>query len=604
VSTFKSTKRPYSWLIPLLALFIISAIYIYRISTTYMISDEYLVYRFTRGTLGESVQYLANRDVHPPLWFSFFWFWQRIVGQSDFVGRMQAILFSMMTLSIVYQMGRRWFGSMQYGLFAMIVLGVSSMFAFYSLEIRPYALALLLTSLSMLYFQKWLRIQTRRAGIRYALTVALLLYVHYFLFIFILLQAFFFIAQRPTRKFLKQAVEIALLVFVLWLPWFPFFITQVERIRTVELVAGSARGTGGSSATTEATSIEAVFRLVQQAANGQVALYGIALALGFFYCWRQKNYQLALVWALGVPILAFSLNFVVAVYSPRYIVNFVIGLALILAAGIDSFPRGIKWVALGFVASVSLWALPSQLPTDIIPFNILYSDLAAMFSPGDVIFLDKGGYGDDVMIWNYYRLLSQQAREDATMKIDEALPARRIWHITSEWFNKDVQANYHRIEETHPRQTGFGECDKNWCYLIQLMEAPPWVEPQVFGANMAFWGVDVDSITLDEIKTRLWWKVNKAPGMDYSMSLRLLDSNGNLVTQADGPINHYASEVVNTSELQAGRIYIDFRSIQLPSKLPAGNYKLELVVYDWQNNVRLLLPDGSDNLLLKDIEIQ
>jgi hypothetical protein len=93
------------------------------------------------------------------------------------------------------------------------------------------------------------------------------------------------------------------------------------------------------------------------------------------------------------------------------------------------------------------------------------------------------------------------------------------------------------------------------------------------------------------------------PSIDYSMSLRLLDADGNLVTQADGPINHYAAEVVNTSQLQPGRIYVDFRSLELSTPLSTGKYQLELVVYDWRDNTRLLLPDGSDYLSLKDIQI-
>ena len=117
--------------------------------------------------------------------------------------------------------------------------------------------------------------------------------------------------------------------------------------------------------------------------------------------------------------------------------------------------------------------------------------------------------------------------------------ARRIWHLTSEWLDADVQTNFRRIETTHPRQSGFGQCDANWCYLMQLMEAPPWTEPQTFGDDMAFWGADVDAVTAEAIQTRLWWKVEQPPALDYSISLRLLDANGNLVTQADGPIDHY-----------------------------------------------------------------
>jgi uncharacterized membrane protein len=602
VSEQKSIDR-FTWLIAVFILFTITAILVHRIPTTYMISDEYLVYRFTRGTLAESIQYLAYRDVHPPLWFSFFWFWQRFAGQSDFAGRMQAILFSMITISLIYQLGRRWFGTVRYGFLAMGVLGTSALFTWYSLEIRPYALAMLFTCLSMFLFQRWMSQQTRQAAFAFALVTACLLYIHYFLLLFIFVQGLYIFLRHRTKDMLRQGMSVTILVGLFWLPWFPFFLNQFVRIRNVELASGSARGVAGSSVTTEATSVDAIVGFLQLASNGQIALYGLILTVGLFYCWRKANYRLALAWALGVPGVAFLFNLVVAVYSPRYIVNFVIGLALVLAASLGMLPARIRW-ALAFVfLAISFWALPSELPTDIVPYNVLYSELSKAIRPGDIIFLDKGGYGDDVMKWNYNRHLTLQTREDATRNINEALLARRIWQVTSEWFDKDVEANFRLIELTHPRQTGFGQCDKHWCYLIQLMEASPWSEPKFFGDSMAFWGADIDSVNIDSIQVRLWWILQTTPKFDYSISLRLVDANGDLVSQADGPINNYNVETINTAQMEPGRIYVDFRDLSLPKTIKPGTYKLELVVYDWQTNNRLLLSDTSDSLLVAEMEL-
>lgn len=592
------------WILGLLAVFLIAGFYVHNIQTTYMISDEYLVYRFTRGSLPETIDYLANRDVHPPLWFSFFWLWRRIAGESDFAGRMQAILFSMMTLTVVYQLGKRWLGAPRYGLFALIMLAVSALFFRYSLEIRPYALALLLTSLSMLFFQRWLRMQTWRAAIPYAVTIAVMLYVHYFLLIFILTQVIYFLARRPSRHLLKQGAGVALLAFLLWLPWFPSSLTQFGHIRSVELASGDARGVAGSSVTTQPTSIESIVVLVQLATNGQSLLYGLVLLVGLIYSWRKANYRLALAWALGVPLIAFTLNTVVAVYSPRYIVNFVIGLALVIAASLAILPSRLKWVAVAVFAGISLWAMPSQLPQDIIPYQMLFRELSAQAQPGDKVLLDHANYyEDEVMRWQVLHILPEPLRIDTTDQIDEVLPARRIWHVTGDWLNPDVRATFSRIEQTHPRQTGFGQCDSRWCYLIQLMEAPPNKSPQLFGADMAFWGVDVDTVSREAIQTRLWWKVERAPTVDYSIALHLLDTNGTLVAQVDGPIQHYGQEVVNTSKLEPGKIYIDFRTLILPPGLLAGQYQLDMIVYDWQTNERLTLADGSDQLHLDTITI-
>jgi hypothetical protein len=594
-----------NWIFGLILILGIAILYVHSIQTTYMIDDEYLVYRFTRGTLAETIDYLANRDVHPPLWFSFFWVWRRIAGDSDFAGRMQAILFSMITLSVVYQLGRRWFGAARYGLYAMAVLGVSSLFLWYSLEIRPYALAMLLTSIAMLAFQRWLTLRTRRAAILYAVSVAALLYIHYFLLLFILAQAVYFLLQRPTRDLLKQGLGVVLVTFVLWLPWFPSFLTQFQRIRAVELASGVARGAAGSSATTQPTSIESIIGLAQLATNGQVVLYAGLLIVGVVYGWRKRTFRLALVWAIGVPVIAFALNLFVAVYSSRYVVNFVIGLALVLGAGLAFLPTRWRWAALVVFVGISLWALPTQLPDDIVPYSTLFRDMSARARPGDKVLLDQANYSEDkVMQWQLLHVVPEWLRLDTTDDLDTALPARRIWYVTANWLDDEVLGRYQFIERTHPRQTGFGQCNSQWCYLIQLMEAPPWTAPQVFGADMAFWGADVDGVTRESIQTRLWWKVENAPALDYSIGLHLLDANGVMVAQADGPTHHYGQETVNTSQFEPGRIYIDFRNLTLPGNLPSGDYQLELVVYDWQTNERLALADGADHLTLDVVTIR
>ncbi len=578
--------------------------YVYSIHTTYMIADEYLVYRFTRDSLGDSIAFLANGDVHPPLWFSFFWGWWRIVGVSDFAGRMQAILFSLLTLSLVYQLGKRLFGAARYGLFAMAILICSSLFFSYSLEIRPYAFAMLMVTLSMLAFYRWIRLRTPRTAAVYGASVAALLYIHYFLMLFVLIQILYFaVFTRPTRRLWGQAMGAAGLVFLLWLPWFPSFLTQIQHIRAVEVASGGARGLAGSGATTELTSAGAVLKLIQLATNGQPWLYAIILAIGLYYGWRKASYRLAFAWGIGVPLVTFVVNLVLAVYSPRYIVNFIIGLALVMAAGLGWLPNRVRWISLTGFLVISFWALPSQLPHDIIPYSDLLKQLVVDYRPGDSIYIDPPENRGVVFNWQYSHSFTTDMRRAIVQQVNDALPARRIWYLTESWFDDTIQANFHLIEESHPRVDGFGNCDANWCYLVQLMEAPPWNAPQTFGENMAFWGADVEPITDDTIHTRLWWKIEQTPSTDYSMSLRLLDTNGELISQADGPINHYGVQVVNTSQLEIGKIYIDFRDLTVPPSLPAGDYQLNLVVYDWQTDERLFLPNGADSLALISLHL-
>ncbi|MEO8612968.1 MAG: glycosyltransferase family 39 protein [Chloroflexota bacterium] len=577
---------------------------VHSANTTYITADEYLVYKFTRDDLGQSVSYLANRDVHPPLWFSFFWGWRRLVGDSDFAGRLQAILFSMMTLAFVFQLGKQWLRGRRFGIFAMIAVGVSGLFFRHSLEIRPYAFAMLLSSLSMIAFQRWLSLRTFRTAFVYAATVAMLFYVHYFLFLLVLIQGLYFLFFiRLNRQLWFQAIGAAGFAFLLFLPWFPNFLNQVRNLRTVEVTSGMARGLAGSGATTQPTSIVEVLNLTHAATNGLIWLYVPLMIFGAWHWWKKPSYRLALFWALAVPTAAFVLNLVIAVYTPRYIINFVLGLGVIVAAALGRIPLRFRWFSILCFASINLWAIPANLPHDIVPYKLLLTNLADAFRPGDGIFIDPPQNRAVEFNWEYSHIFTSEMKQAIVRTIDDAVSRRRVWYLTGDWFNPQIQATYKQIEHTHPRQGGFGDCNTDWCYLIQLMEAPSLKSPIKFGENMAFWGIDIDTVTHNTLQTRLWWRVEEAPSKDYSISLRLENKNGVLVSQADGPINHYGVKIINTSQLEPEQIYIDFRTLNLPSDLLPGEYSLSLIVYDWQTSERLLLPNGLDDLFLQTIQI-
>jgi len=595
-----------AWFIGLGLIYAIFAFLIAGIRITYMHPDEYLVYFFTRRDLSFLMYVLADTDVHPPLWFSSFWAWWHLVGDSEFAGRIFSILLTMLTLSLVYQLGRKWFGAPRYGLFAIILLGVNAYFFAYALEIRPYALIMLLSAWSMWTFQRWITRRTWRSALFYALSVAAMLYVHYFLFILILAQAIYFLLARPSGRLLAQGLGAAGIAFLLWLPWLPAVISQISRLRQTGISGGNDRGLLGSGVTTVPTSLDSILGLLNNVTNGQIGLYAVILVIGIFLLWRFANFRLALIWGLGAPALSFLINTVFAIYTPRYVVYLIIGLTLALGAGLAALGSRFRWLALAAVGAISLWALPTQLPNRI-PYRDLYQRVSAAAKPGDAIFFDEDDAETRFLRWQMDHYLSRDLRQNIVTNFDEAIPYRRVWFATNEaWrYSTDVQNRFAELERTHPLQTVIGDCTSAWCYLIQLMEAPPLSEPIIFGENLPFWGADVDSITRETIDVRLWWKVDQPPELDYSIGLHLLDRSGTLVAQVDRPIrDQYLNQDIQTSQLEPGRIYIDARTLELPPGLPAGEYQLALVVYQSWDSVRLTLPDGADRLILEHVQLQ
>lgn len=592
-----------TWAAALLLIAVLVGWRIIAIQHTYMRDDEEIAFRTTQYDLGYTLWYQAQQDIQAPLWFALFWAWQQVAGSSEFAARILSILLMMLTLALVYRIGRRWFGHPYYGLFAVAVLGVNSYFFIYTLEIRPYPLVMLTAALSMWCFERWLTQGTPRAAAAYGLTLALALYVHYFLMFLVAAQVLYLL-PRLTRTRAAQFAGMAALGFVLWLPWLPNFFSQLAILRRLAEEAGAVYGLGiGTTSTAEPTNALTISRLLTIATNGLPALYAAALLIGLGAARRLIRYWLALAWAVAVPVIALVLNLVMAVYAQRYVSYLAVGLALACAAALGSLrPRLFRWGALAAFIGLNAWALGGQLPVRV-PFRDLFTAMSAQAAAGDVVYFRRGGEIDNFVLWQARAYLSPEFEIILDHDLAAAQAARRAWFVTSEWFDPEVRADFERLEVTHPLQQVLGQCDRAWCYLAQLMEAPPQAEPTQFGGVLPFRGADIDSVTAQTIQVRLWWQTKTPILLDYSIGLHLLDGAGNLVAQSDGAIQHYGAETVQTSRMQPGRIYIDYRTLELPPDLPDGTYQLALVVYQSWDSARLTLPDGTDSLPLAAVEL-
>ena len=341
-----SRLRERGWIVGLLFLYLVAAGLVLRIPYTYMREDEEIAFRTTSRDLIFTVRYQIEADVQAPAWFMLFWGWQQAAGSTEFSGRVFSILITMLTLAAVYRLGRVWSGAPQSGWFAVAALGVSAYFTLYALEIRPYALVMLLATASMSAFWRWQRRQTLRSALIYGVSVAAMLYAHYFLAFLVVAQAVFgliFWRKRLSPALLGQILAAAAGALVLWSPWLPAFLTQLATVRAVELASGAARGLAGIGNTTEPSTLEAVERLLRLASNGQIILLAMALLWGVIALRHSRSYWLALLWGLGVPTVALLTNLVVAVYTLRYISYLTVGLALALGMALAAFPARWRW---------------------------------------------------------------------------------------------------------------------------------------------------------------------------------------------------------------------------------------------------------------------
>lgn len=136
---------------------------------------------------------------------------------------------------------------------------------------------------------------------------------------------------------------------------------------------------------------------------------------------------------------------------------------------------------------------------------------------------------------------------------------------------------------------------------VVFLPPPEPVAPAMasFGAQIALLDAKVDARRLGEVRpgdrlgvaTR--WRALRAPDADYTLSVQLLDPQGRLAAQADGPPVHgqYPTSAWSPSEVVA-----DERELALPVALTPGTYDLIAGWYVLSSGRRLAVePARADN---------
>ena len=107
--------------------------------------------------LTDTSRQVITFDNHPPLYFLLLHFMVKLAGQSEFALRFPSLVFSVLTVSLLYAVGKRLFNQ-QVGLLAALFGAISPLYLWYSHEARMYTM---LTFLGLLSFYSLLRILTQ-----------------------------------------------------------------------------------------------------------------------------------------------------------------------------------------------------------------------------------------------------------------------------------------------------------------------------------------------------------------------------------------------------------------------------------------------------------
>lgn len=277
---------------------------------------------------------LFETENNPPLHFILLHFWVKWFGIEPFAVRSLSLIFSTLTLPILFYIGRI-LRSDRMGLVLMALFTCSNFHHSFGIEARGYALFVLIFTLALLVL---LKIQEQSTMIRntgFALLCAGLFYTHYIALVAI---PFMFLAQfiicnskHSTKTWLAFVVSI--FVFILALsPFMPIFLERLSHVQEAGTWVVRPHWT-------------ALYGLINKFLNGPFVLLSSLVILAIYYFqnktehlkWNSAHFRhpifLILGITLGIYLGAFLLSLFnnSSVFLDRYLFFLSIGLFILLA---------------------------------------------------------------------------------------------------------------------------------------------------------------------------------------------------------------------------------------------------------------------------------
>ena len=407
------------------------------VTTSSLWLDEALTVNIASLPLGELTEALRH-DGHPPLFYVVLHGWMDLFGTGDVAVRALSGIFGLLTLPLVWILGRRKGGPVLAWV-AVAVVALSPFAVRYSNETRMYSLVILLVTVGWILIDDVIT-RGRATFLRFfaiAIVGAALLYSHYWslwLLAALGLTSLWKLWKAPTRVERRPWLGIVIALLgsaVLFLPWVPVMLYQsantgtpwAEPSRPTTALAWTlADNAGGRYG--EQTLAAALFAIALVLGVFGVALNSSTTALDLRTrpAFRGAAWIGALTFTIGC-VVSFASN---SAYAGRYSAVIFPFLAVIAAAGVTCFSA--RWVRFGvvavfcaFLSAGALWNVTadrtqiavmapliaeSSKPGDIVVFcpdqlgpagtRVLPADLVVISYPdgGDGRFVDWVGYGE------------------------------------------------------------------------------------------------------------------------------------------------------------------------------------------------------------------
>jgi hypothetical protein len=556
-------------------------------------------------------------DRHPPLYFLSLSAWWTTAGNSRIALRFLSIAGGILAVAVVYRIGRDWFG-LSAAFYSAFLLAVLDVAIYFSQEIRHYSWLVLSVCLMTLCFLRYLRQPRLNILILYTLSTPFMLYSLYIgvliLAVQILVGLFVWRGSRRDKGLLILAWIGAA---VLYLPWL------VALSRQLGILVGGIDG--------YPSTLAGLLTVATILFGGQLALTIGLYMLGFWRIMGQRDRsvrwlaQFTIVLSgAGLLILMCIANLKIGMLSGRTLVYLAPMLMLICGYGLSLFDLRTQRIMAAVLGVVMLATTEFSQPR--LDYHVAAQAVAAEYSPGDLVILENGW---DDNAFRYEVLLALPGGEANNAQVIRTLPwvdnrntpvpvvphvladinaHRRVWIVN--WYQPSQVIPFLAEGDggfirAISRETREGEQYKflyNAPFVREVLFERPDLDqpPRMYGDLLAL----RDSILVnqllqgDQLHVDLWWSAEKPLPLDYSVGVFLMDVDGVVKAQHDGPPGDTA-----TSQWTPGGLTFDRHTLTIPGDLPIGNYKIGVQVY-WFGDRQALAINGEKYAIIGDVEIR
>lgn len=180
----------------------------------------------------EAIRFILKRDIHPPGYMSFIYFLSKYIGNSETILRVPSAISGVLAVFFIFLLASQLY-SYREGIISSILMAFLWCPIYYSQEVRAYSTIILLVTVITYAWTKIIRKFSAGENpsliisIFYVITAALLSYLHYIGFYFVLLQLLGTLVYF-NKKHIGRIFLLYIPVIILYIPVFPYLSYQLK----------------------------------------------------------------------------------------------------------------------------------------------------------------------------------------------------------------------------------------------------------------------------------------------------------------------------------------------------------------------------------------